>query len=504
MPTPTYRLFEGEGDGDVVIGSLMNDDIYGTDGNDVLGGLTGRDVLFGYDGDDVLDGGVGDDQMFGGGGSDVLIATEGNDDVFGGDGKDRYVVNGTAGDWVFINDTGGRDLIDVRGGITGAYIDLTPGAVSSVDGRDIEISGLSEEDTGLELVLSQDLSGSFSDDVPVVQDLAPDLVAALAAEVSELDVGLTSFIDKPVSPHGSTSDHEFESVLSLTTDVDAFFGALDGLVLGSGADGPEAQMTALLQTAIRSVTGWTESATKVLVLTTDAIAHEEGDLIDSPPNNGDDILDGTPPGTGEDYPNREMVRDALASEGIIPIFAIADFSGPDGSTFGYYEDLVDFFGFGSVVELSSDSSDLVDAILDGIGSAVDTRIEDVLGTHFDDVIMGNDAKNELKGKGGNDNIYGGDNDDTIIGGAGKDKVWGDDGDDIFVINAGGVSQKKDTIVKDFEDGSDLIDMSDTGLGFSDLDISGGAKTKISTDGGPVFLILEGVSPGDITADDFIF
>jgi hypothetical protein len=126
--------------------------------------------------------------------------------------------------------------------------------------------------------------------------------------------------------------------------------------------GPESQLEALLQTAVRgkSEIGFRDDAFKVVVLSTDAIFHQAGDFTSVPPNNGDAVLDGTPPGTGEDYPSVEQVKQSLEDANIIPIFAVTN------NVLSAYQDLVDSFGFGSVVELSRDSSNLVNAINVGL------------------------------------------------------------------------------------------------------------------------------------------
>ena len=56
-------------------------------------------------------------------------------------------------------------------------------------------------------------------------------------------------------------------------------------------------------------------------------------------------------------------------------------------------------------------------------------IENVIGTSFNDAMLGDAAPNVLRGEGGNDTISGGAADDTISGGAGADTINGGDGID---------------------------------------------------------------------------
>lgn len=216
----------------------------------------------------------------------------------------------------------------------------------------------------LDLFLLQDLSGSFFDDLPVLQGLVPSLVSGVTGTVADTQFGVGSFVDKPISPLGSagSGDFVYNTDLAMTDDETALQAAIDGLSIFNGGDLPESQLSALLQTALRATSeiGFRSDAFKVAVLSTDAAFHQAGDFAGVGPNNGDDVLDGTPPGTGEDYPSTDQVKDALAASNIIPIFAATN------DVIGTYEALVDEWGFGFVVALSDDSSDLVEAITFGL------------------------------------------------------------------------------------------------------------------------------------------
>lgn len=488
-------MLEGTDRRDVLVGTMRGDEITGEEGNDVLLGLDRDDVLNGGADDDVLDGGDGDDVMIGGGGDDVLVAAQGDDNVDGGTGDDVYVVWGDRRDDVLISDTGGIDTLDFSGAQKGGTIDLAPGATSNVDKRAVTISGERKVSLPLDFVLSQDLSGSFSDDVVVVQDLAPKLYRAVNKFQKDSLFAVTSFIDKPTSPFGSTSDYEYQTDQALSGAKRDFINAIDGLELGSGGDFPEAQLTALLQIAVRETEiGFRSDSQKVVVLTTDAAYHEAGDFDSARANNGDGVLDGDPPGTGEDYPSVGQVARALQDAGIVPIFAVT--SGQRGT----YEALVEEFGFGTVVDLSSDSSDIIGAIREGIRDVSAAEIENAIGSDQKDKIEGNELDNRLEGRGGNDRIFGEEGDDVIVGGEGKDRMRGDDGADTFVVEG---EDGRDRIDDFDRSEGDVIDMTALGIGFSDLSIGGGGnKAKIDYDGGR--LILKGVDVADVDADFFLF
>jgi len=107
---------------------------------------------------------------------------------------------------------------------------------------------------------------------------------------------------------------------------------------------------------------------------------------------------------------------------------------------------------------------------DNLAIAFGTVIEDVIGSNFDDTIMGNEVANRLTGGGGQD-IF------------------------AFAVNWG-----NDTIT-DFARGADRLDFTDAGLGFADLDItSSGGDTLIAYLANSV--TLQGVAT--IDESDFVF
>ena len=463
--------------GDVMPGTMGNDSILGLGGNDLLLGSHGHDILDGGDGNDVVDGGAGDDALRGGLGNDTMIAQEGSDSLDGGGGSDVYVVaGGTAGDQITITDTDGRrDVLSAQGANTSVEIDLRPGAISYVDGREILLSGGSVVESALDLILTQDLSGSFGDDIATVQGLAETLVTAITDIASDVRLGVTSFVDKPVDPFGSAgTDYEYNTDQALTSTFSDFITALNGLTVRYGNDYEEAQLTALLQNAVRTdEIGWRPGSIKVVVLTTDAAFHEAGDHPVGE-NDGDGILDGpSNDGTGEDFPSVDQIRAAVHASGIVPIFAVTS------GELETYRTLVRDLGVGAVVELSTDSSDIIDVFEDAIREATTTLIEVGIGGRYDDILIGNSIGNELYGRLGNDSIkglqgsdqlLGGGGQDTLVGDAGKDKLVGGAGRDrltggteadVFIFGATsdtGKTVKTRDVITDFRSGVDDIDL----------------------------------------------
>ncbi|MES1197002.1 MAG: calcium-binding protein, partial [Pseudomonadota bacterium] len=83
-------------------------------------------------------------------------------------------------------------------------------------------------------------------------------------------------------------------------------------------------------------------------------------------------------------------------------------------------------GFGFVVTLSSDSSDIITAIETGLGSFSESSVENAIGTAFADTILGNALDNTLDGAAGAD---------TMTGGAGNDTYLVDNAGDVVVEDA---------------------------------------------------------------------
>lgn len=389
---------------DKLVATVGNDSIDALAGNDNIDGADGNDVLVGNTGDDTLIGGKGDDLLSGNDANDTLIDGFGNDTLSGGTGDDVFKPAGDTGT-AFIEDTAGFDTLDASNASKGVQIDLNAGKESNLGGRTVTMNDGGEISDPLDVFFLQDLTGSFGDDLPNVKEVVPQAVKTLHEFQKDTQIGLGSFMDKPMNGFGSPTDYVYRTDLAMTNDPTIFSMALATLNLGSGNDFPEAQLESLFQVALHSNDiGFRDNAVKTVVIMTDAPYHKAGDAH-LPANNGDCILDGKPAGTGEDYPSVTMLSDALQKAGIVPIFAVTN------DVVANYTDLVTQLGTGSVVTLSRDSSDLVSVLKAGINKATIATVENAIGSDFDDVLVGGANANVLNGGKGAD---------TLTGGMGKD------------------------------------------------------------------------------------
>ena len=139
----------------------------------------------------------------------------------------------------------------------------------------------------------------------------------------------------------------------------------------------------------------------------------------------------------------------------------------------------------------------------GFTIAKGVTIEQARSGSGNDVLIGNDAANLLDGGAGNDRLDGGAGNDRLMGGLGADTLTGGAGADIFQFKSiahSGVGVGRD-IVTDFEQGSDLIDLSSiyatTFIGTAAFSRQAGEVRYASFDGAT---IIEADTNGDGRGD----
>ena len=138
---------------------------------------------------------------------------------------------------------------------------------------------------------------------------------------------------------------------------------------------------------------------------------------------------------------------------------------------------------------------------------------DVLhGDAGDDRLWGGKGRDELHGGVGKDHLYGGRGNDMLHGGRLADRLHGDAGDDVLSGGAGrdlfvygDADFGRDRIV-DFEDGTDWLKFTGSGLRWGDLSVSNNGKghAVVRVESADSSIVLEGVDASLIDQNDFIF
>ncbi len=380
----------------------------------------------------------------------------------------------------------------------------------------------------IDFVFLQDLSGSFTDDLPILKAQIANVIATVEDIDVNADFGVASFIDKPTSPFGAATDYVYQTHLAISSDNAAVIASVNALSTRNGADLPEAQLEALMQVALRvDEVGYRPDTKRIVMLSTDSAFHQAGDYS-AAANNGDTVLDGN--GLDEDYPSIVQTAMALVASGVFPVFSVT------AAQKTRYETLVADLGTGAVVVLSSDSSDFSDAVRVAVAKACGhvtqegTEAEDDMeGTEFedgmfglggddlmegdagddlvdggsgDDTVSGGIGSDDLRGGSGNDILRGGHGRDTLKGGLGNDTMTGGAGRDVFVINPGDGSDS----ITDFKNGVDVIDLSSLhrfeGITALNSAVQSGADVVISLPGGTTLTLL-GFTLADLDLSDII-
>jgi hypothetical protein len=165
-------------------------------------------------------------------------------------------------------------------------------------------------------------------------------------------------VDKPIAPFGTPAggDFVYETNLALSPSAADLPAALFGLAIHIGGDGAEAQLEAVMHAALRrDEVGWDAHRTRIVVLLTHDVYHVAGDHSEASANNLDIVLDGTPPGAGEDYPSEADVGAILAAEGVRPVVVTSGSKPP-------YDALLGAWGFGEARAMEFDGANIATQI----------------------------------------------------------------------------------------------------------------------------------------------
>lgn len=427
--------------------------IVGTDGGDDLTGSALNETIDGFGGADTLRGGDGNDRIVG------FVRGEGgagNDTLVSGPGSDAVTIDGGSGtDTIDLLGGGTYSSYHIQGGGAGEQDALRFTGLSGGTGFDLRgafLGGLSEmvfatSDTGLVLLDGRNLDPVsfalgigkwvFGNQTETVEfrldesntnqniDLSRvrDIVGKSAADtIRILGTSQANRLTGTFEADEITGGTGAADTLSGNAGNDTLTGA--GLLEG-GAD--DDLLTAVVSALVDVSTLNGDAGADTLV------GSSRSDLLDG--GDGDDLLQGR---DGVDTLRGGAGSDTLSGGGDDDV---ADFSdlGPPGTPPP---------NSGMVIDLVQGSATLI------VGATlIDTdqlnSIEDIIGSGWDDIVIGSAQGNEITGGGGDDTIDGRDGDDLA--------AWaGPVSDYALRIGADGALRVEDRRTADGDEGTDHV------------------------------------------------
>ncbi|XP_030740603.1 integrin beta-7 [Echinops telfairi] len=263
-------------------------------------------------------------------------------------------------------------------------VTLRPG-----EAQRLRVRFLRAEGYPVDLYYLMDLSYSMKDDLEHVRQLGHDLLLRLQEVTHSVRIGFGSFVDKTVLPFVSTVPSKlrhpcptrlepcqppfsFHHVLPLTSEAKVFEREVGLQNVSGNLDLPEGGFDALLQAAVcQEQIGW-RNVSRLLVFTSDDVFHTAGDGKLGGifrPSDGRCHLDsnGLYSRSAEfDYPSVGQVAQALSAANIQPIFAVTS------ATLPVYQELSKLIPKSTVGELSENSSNVLQLIMDAYNSLSST------------------------------------------------------------------------------------------------------------------------------------
>jgi Ca2+-binding RTX toxin-like protein len=419
---------------------------WGTRGEVHLVGTSGVDVIHGSQVADFVEmTGQSLDQVFAEGGDDQFISSisNGGGSYNGGLGTDTFVVKPNT------------SLSGISDHQTAAFVSVERlkiiGNVQAI---------LSSESFTTTNFFTVDTTGAFNGNIDVVG--------------SNTDLSHVGFIGPTDLVHFRLSGTSGADVMIGSALDDVFFGSVGSDIINGGSSGShdrvdysqsDAGVSVVLGNFNVPQNGHAERDTLISIEDVRGSNFSDSLFGNGSNNNlygglGNDLLNGAP---GDDFLYGENGNDILiGGDGADWLFG-----GANTDTANYSKNRA-----GVTVSLLTNRSS---GALEGAGDRL-SSIENLVGSNFDDVLVGNFQHNTLNGGLGSDRINGGSGNDVLIGGAGAD---------VFVYDT--ASFGIDTI-NDFSNGFEKLDFTALGLNYTSFIV-----TPDGEEGGDTLLSLGGDS-----------
>ena len=398
--------------------------MYGDEGDDSMHGAGGDDTLDGGPDNDFVSGGPGDDYLYGGSGKDTLIGGSGVDQLYGGSGNDT--------------------LVSGYGG--GAPIDVASLADAAFDEGGFMDGGIGDDTLRVDVFLDGALSVDGGADTDVIDFSAsvnvwaagipsglPTNLLDLESGIGETPFGGQLTVARVENITGGEYRDEFYgndsgNILKGRSGNDVLEGRGGADTLDGGAGHDVAQYTSApggvevdLTRTLQNFVGNGDAAGDTLISIEELRGSDFGDIFRGT-SAGGEVLSGD---AGGDILEGRGGGDTL--------------EGGPGFDYASYESSA------GRVEVSLSGSGFAGSVV-GADAAGDTliEIEGLIGSAYNDVLVGNEGVNALKGGAGAD---------QLTGGLGTDFFTGGSGADVFkylsVLDSNGMFGVRDAIL-DFE------------------------------------------------------
>ncbi len=506
-----------------------------TGGDDIDGtGNALNNILIGNDGSNRLDGGAGTDTMTGKGGDDTYVVDNVKDRVIEAAGEGTDTVESA------ISFTLGRNLENLT--LTGSE-DLT--------GTGNELNNTILGNAGANLLDGKAgadrMEGDAGDDIYIVDD-AGDIIVENPDDLGDPTTTDDDFIGGDDTVQSSVTfalgANVENLILAGKTAIDGTGNELDNILIGNGGanvlignggadslNGDAGNDTLSGGAGADTLDGGKGADNMAGGVGDDTYAVDNaGDVVEELAGEGTDTVESSINFTlGANVENLTLTGKAASGTGNDLDNILTGTTRKNTLTGGEGDDTYVVLNSKDViVELAGEGNDTVESTVrfelgDNIENLTLTgsRGVDGTGNELDNVLTGNNGSNDLfgglgndtldGGAGGVDNLFGEEGNDILNGNAGANSLFGGIGDDTFVFE----EVESFTTIEDFEQGSDIIDM--TALGFDNFaDFEAQADIFTTTDGdafisyvapdsGPqIVIVVAGVDSASLTPDDFLF